>query len=67
MPRASNFLDTAIAQKDPEYKQWAVATLRLWNEDPRLHADFDGDVVSFFDYAFATAEVLIRSAFAESE
>ena len=40
MPRASNFLDTAIAQKDPEYKQWAVVTLRLWNEDPRLHADF---------------------------
>jgi hypothetical protein len=62
MPRASHFLGTVIAEKDPEFREWAVATLKLWNEDPRLHADFGGDVVLFFDSAFVIAEELIKSA-----
>jgi hypothetical protein len=66
MPLASSFLGTAIAQKDPEYRQWAVAILALWNEDPRVHADFADDLVLFCDFSFATAEELIKSAIENS-
>jgi hypothetical protein len=58
----SDFLGTVIARTNVEFRSWAVVVLELWNADPRVHKDFDGDVVRFFDWAFATSEALIRSA-----
>lgn len=62
--RASDLFEFDVALRGPEFREWCSVILDLWLLDSRLHDDFV-DVVSFFDFAFESAEKLIRSAYAE--
>jgi hypothetical protein len=62
MPRASDFLGTRIAETDVEFRKWAVCVLDIWIRDSFVRADFDDDVILFFDAAFVIVKELIESA-----